>query len=73
MSAKGIRFNEKTGKWQALLYYGGKSLSFGSYKTFEEAVRAKRAKADMYRLGLSDEDLFGCPMSELLDKQVIDN
>jgi hypothetical protein len=66
MKAKGITYQKAQKKWCARLYYGGKSVHLGTYETFEEAVRAKRQKADMYRLGLSDEDLFGAPMSEIL-------
>jgi hypothetical protein len=62
MKAKGIRYNPSQRKWTAALWYDGKNIHIGSYKTFEDAVRAKREMADLYRLGLSDEDLFGQPI-----------
>jgi hypothetical protein len=65
--AKGIYYNKTSRKWRACLMYGGKNIGLGTYNTFEEAVRAKRRKADMYRLDLSDEELFGKPMSEILE------
>lgn len=67
MKAKGVYYNKKQKQWVVSLRYGGKKTHLGSYNTFEEAVRAKRKKADMYRLGLSDEELFGAPMSKILE------
>lgn len=66
MKAKGICYQKDAKKWRVRLRYGGKNIHLGTYNTFEEAVRAKRRKADMYRLGLSDEELFGAPMSKIL-------
>jgi len=67
MKAKGIRYHKAQEKWLVSLHYGGRDIHLGSYRTFEDAVRAKRKKADKFHLGLSDEDLFGGPMSEILD------
>ncbi len=66
MKAKGVYYNKKQKQWTVSLRYGGKNIHLGTYNTFEEAVLAKRQKADMYRLGLSDEELFGAPRSEIL-------
>lgn len=65
MKAKGIGYNKTSKRWCAKLWYYGKNIHIGSYKTFEEAVRAKREMADLYRLDLSDEELFGQPIDRL--------
>jgi hypothetical protein len=69
--AKGIRYSDTQDRWLVSLWYDNKDIHLGSYRTFGEAVRAKRKKADLFRLDLSDMELFGCPMSALLDPKPV--
>ena len=39
---RGVYFNKRTGKYRARLKFKGKIMSFGSYKNFEDAVKARK-------------------------------
>lgn len=39
---RGVYFDKNTGKWRARLKFKGKIMSFGSYKNFEDAVKARK-------------------------------
>lgn len=67
MKAKGVGYDKTNNRWKATLRYNGKKIHIGSYKTFEDAVGAKREMADLYRLDLSDEELFGQPIDCLIN------
>ncbi len=40
---RGVCYDKKTGLWRARLKFKGQQMSFGSYKTFEAAVKARKA------------------------------
>ncbi len=40
--ARGVYFNSKTGKWRARLRFKGKMYNLGTYKNFEDAVKARK-------------------------------
>ena len=39
---RGVYFDKRTGKYRARLKFKGKIMSFGSYKNFEDAVKARK-------------------------------
>ena len=39
---RGVYFDKNTGKWRARLKFKGKIMNFGSYKNFEDAVKARK-------------------------------
>ena len=39
---RGVYFDKRTGLWRARLKFKGKLMNFGSYKTFEEAVKSRK-------------------------------
>lgn len=39
---RGVYFDKRTGKYRARLKFKGKLMSFGSYKNFEDAVKARK-------------------------------
>ena len=39
---RGVYFDKRTGKYRARLKFKGKIMSFGSYKSFEDAVKARK-------------------------------
>ena len=46
---RGVSLNKRTGKWRARLKFKGKTMNFGSYHSFEDAVNARRkAEAEYY-------------------------
>jgi len=40
--ARGVYFDKRTGLWRARLKFKGKLMNFGSYKNFEDAVKARK-------------------------------
>lgn len=44
---KGVRYNEKTGKYVAQIKYRGTNYYLGSYNTLKEATRARTIAGDM--------------------------
>ena len=45
---RGVYFDKKTGMWRARLKFKGKLMNFGSYKDFDDAVKARKAAEDEY-------------------------
>ena len=39
---RGVYFDKRTGLWRARLKFKGKLMNFGSYKHFEDAVKARK-------------------------------
>ena len=39
---RGVYFDKRTGKYRARLKFKGKIMNFGSYKNFEDAVKARK-------------------------------
>ena len=39
---RGVHYEKRTGLWRARLKFKGKLMSFGSYKNFEDAVKARK-------------------------------
>ena len=47
--ARGVYYDRKTGKWRARLKFKGKLMNFGTYASFEDAVKArKQAEVEYY-------------------------
>lgn len=46
--ARGVYFDKSTGKWRARLKFKGKLMNFGSYTSFEEAVKARKLAESEY-------------------------
>ena len=46
--AMGVRFVERLGKWRSQIGFKGKNLHLGFFKTFEEAVDARRSAEAEY-------------------------
>ena len=47
--ARGVYYDKKSGLWRARLRLKGKLMNFGSYKNFDDAVRArKEAEAEYF-------------------------
>ncbi|MBQ3256555.1 MAG: hypothetical protein IJA67_03975 [Oscillospiraceae bacterium] len=47
--ARGVYYDKRTGKWRARLKFKGKLMNFGSYYSFDEAVKARaRAEEEYY-------------------------
>lgn len=46
--ARGVYLNKKTGSWYALIYVNKKHINLGTYKSFEDAVIARKAAEDKY-------------------------
>ena len=40
--ARGVYYSEKSGKWRARLRFKGKTYNLGTYKNFEDAVKARK-------------------------------
>ena len=40
--ARGVYYSSKTGKWRARLRFKGKMYNLGSYKSFEDALKARK-------------------------------
>lgn len=40
--ARGVYYNPKTGRWRARLRFQGKTYNLGTYRTLEEAVKARK-------------------------------
>jgi len=40
--ARGVYFDKRTGLWRARLKFKGKLMNFGSYKNFDDAVKARK-------------------------------
>ncbi|MBQ8288709.1 MAG: hypothetical protein IJX76_08080 [Clostridia bacterium] len=46
---RGVYLDKRTGKWRARLKFKGKTMNFGSYHSFEDAVNARRkAEAEYF-------------------------
>ncbi len=46
---RGVQFDRRTGKWRARLRFKGKLMNFGSYSSFDDAVKArKEAEKQIY-------------------------
>ena len=45
---RGVYFDKNTGKWRARLKFKGKIMNFGSYKNFEDAVKARKEAEQKY-------------------------
>ena len=56
---RGVYFDKKTGKWRARLKFKGKLMNFGSYKNFEDAVKARKAAEQEYFGEYLDMDIQG--------------
>ena len=46
--ARGVYLDKRTGKWRARLKFKGKTLNFGSYVKFEDAVKARELAEEEY-------------------------
>ena len=47
--ARCVYYDKRTGKWRARLKFKGKLMNFGSYYSFDEAVKARaRAEEEYY-------------------------
>ena len=44
--ARGVYYNPKTGRWRARLRFQGKTYNLGTYRTLEEAVKARKNGED---------------------------
>ncbi len=53
---RGVYHDKRTGKWRARLKFMGKTLNFGSYVKFSDAVKARQ---------LAEEEYFGKFLEEL--------
>lgn len=40
--ARGVYYNSKSKKWRARLRFQGKTYNLGSYKSFDDAVKARK-------------------------------
>ena len=58
---RGVYFDKKSEKWRARLKFKGKQMNFGSYSTFDEAVKARRQAEDEY---------YGKFLSEVQEEKV---
>ena len=45
---RGVYFDKRSGLWRARLKFKGKLMNFGSYKNFEDAVKARKAAEQEY-------------------------
>lgn len=45
--SRGVYLDKKTGKWRARLKFKGKLMNFGSYASFEDAVKARKEAEQM--------------------------
>lgn len=45
---RGVYLDKKSGKWRARLKFKGVLMNFGSYSSFEEAVKARQQAEDEY-------------------------
>ena len=46
--ARGVYLDRRTGKWRARLRFKGKLMDFGSFFSFEDAVKARKAAEEEY-------------------------
>lgn len=45
---RGVYFDKRTGLWRARLKFKGKLMNFGSYRSFQDAVNARKAAEREY-------------------------
>ena len=46
--ARGVYYDRHTGKWRARLKFKGKLMNFGTYASFEDAVKARKQAEEEY-------------------------
>ena len=45
---RGVSYDKKSGSWRARLKFKGKQMNFGSYKSFDDAVKARKKAEQEY-------------------------
>ena len=45
---RGVYFDKRTGLWRARLKFKGRLMNFGSYKSFDDAVKARKSAEEEY-------------------------
>lgn len=53
---KGVRWDDNKQRWKAYIGFQGRSISLGSYKDFDSAVKARKRGEDQYHKPLLEDN-----------------